>query len=520
MHILRAQTIRSLDEQTIKSGTPGEMLMERAGRGAFRFLTRVAAPGARRFLVASGKGNNAGDAFVVARYLREHGMHVDLLTLAPPQGLSNDARLMFDRAVALGIPVSHGYHELDLVRLFSMWHGDAIIDGVLGTGVHGAVSGVFWAAIQCMNGHAAPVCALDVPSGLDSDTGEPCGVAVHARWTAMFASAKHAILSAGGAACCGRAEVIDIGIKRDLVAAAGEKEHSPACALSSTEVAELLPRRALQDHKNRFGHLLVIAGSRGMTGAAVLCAQSALKAGAGLVTVAVPQSLLHLVAPCIPACMTLPVPDNNAGRFTEPCFGAVAASLDRFTAIAVGPGMGTHDDTVQFLAKLAAMAAVPMVIDADALNIIAAQPYLEAALKGRPVVLTPHPGEFARLSKSAKPSDAAAERIAAAQTFADERQVALVLKGFQSVIAAPDTGPILNLTGNPGMATAGAGDVLTGIIGSLLAQGVKPRDAAAAGCYLHGLAGDIAAGNRAMESLTAPDMAEALGEAFKYVHGS
>jgi len=512
MQFLTAQTIRALDAQAITAGTPAEVLMERAGYGAFCFLTRVAAPPARRILLLAGKGNNGGDAFVVARYLFEHGRQVQVLSLAPESALRGDALLNWQRLQARSVPVAMAVDEAGVQAGLTRWHGDLIVDGILGTGAQGAVQGMPRAAIDALNAQAAPVLALDIPSGLDATTGAVLGAAVRATWTVTFGHAKRAMLDAQAAAWCGRIEIIDIGLPR-----AAQDAHDGVAweCLSAREVGELLPRRALTDHKNQHGHVLVVAGSRGMSGAAVLCAQAALRTGAGLVTVAVPGSLLPLVAPGMPACMTLPLDDDGLGILTERGAQQLCAFLPKFTALACGPGLGQAPATAAALALLLPQVHCPLVLDADALNLLAAQPALFDALPPQ-TVLTPHPGEFARLCGGRACGTTDTARVAAAQQFAEAHRLVLVLKGFHSVIAAPGLPATINLSGNPGMATAGAGDVLAGVIAALLGQGLPPRDAARSGAYLHGVAGDIAAAHTGQAALTAPDLSARIGNAWRY----
>ena len=510
MQFATTETIRSLDAAATASGTPGDVLMERAGYGAFKFMATVACPCARRIVVVAGKGNNGGDASVVARYLAASGRQVELVLLCDPAALDDAAQASFKQIEHSGVHVSVAADEAALKRVWPMLQCDVLVDGVLGTGVAGEVNGVARAAIECINAHGAPVLSLDVPSGLDSDKGTPCGAAVRAAWTVTFGHAKRAMLTAAGEEYCGRVEVVDIGLARDAGGGDG-----PTC-LSSREVTEMLAARDLRDHKNKLGHVLVIAGSRGMTGAAVLCAQAALHTGAGLVTVAVPESLLPLVAPLVPACMTLPVPDGGLGMFTRDAVAVLFENLERFSCVAIGPGMGRHKAVDAFLHLLLMELYCPTVVDADALNHMADKPGLLAEVEGTSMVLTPHPGEFERLS-GMKPTNDAIERAAMARSFAEKHGAVVLLKGFHSIVAAPGMVPCLNMTGNQGMATAGSGDVLTGMIAALLARGMSPADATRAGAFIHGLAGDVAAGIHGFNALTAPRIVESLGAAFKYV---
>jgi NAD(P)H-hydrate epimerase len=274
----------------------------------------------------------------------------------------------------------------------------------------------------------------------------------------------------------------------------------------------MLPERNLQSHKNIFGHLLVIAGSRGMTGAAVLTALSALKSGTGLVTLAIPESLLGLVAPMMPSVMTLPLPDDGSGTFTSTAMPVLEKHLQKFDAVALGPGIGLSDVAHAFVNAFVPACTLPIVIDADALNCIASAPDLFNALSGANTVITPHPGEYGRL-RGTKPGVTTLSRIESVRLFAETHELTILLKGFQTVIAAPGKETYINTTGNPGMATAGSGDVLTGIIGGLLAQGIKPHEAAVLGAYIHGLTGDLAAAEQGQVGMTSSDMVQMLGKA-------
>lgn len=489
--------------------------MEKAGYGAFRFITEVAAQNAKRILIVAGKGNNAGDAFVVARYFSEANINPDILLLTPPSEFSGDAKINWDRLDKSSINITEISNFGNATGFFDLWHGDLIIDGILGTGVKGEVAGNFAEAIKCINRHNSKIISLDIPSGLNCDSGEKCGVAIKANQTVTFAHPKLAMLTESGADHCGRVEIIDIGIPKKLSKEAA-KEKSIISSFSSTEIADCFPQKKLIDHKNKFGHLLIIAGSKGMTGAAVLCAKAASKSGAGLITVAIPETLLELVAPPISTCMTLPVSDSGKGFFTDTAAKEIIKILPKFDAVAIGPGIGTAKCTEKFINNLLPEIEVPMVIDADALNIISADNKLLEKLSKKEVVITPHPGEFSRLTNGKKIGTRTQERIKAAHSFSEKYKITTLLKGNQTVISSPGECPYVNTTGNAGMATAGSGDVLTGIIGSFLAQELCAADSAKTGAFIHGLAGDIAACKFGATSVNAEKIAESISEAFLY----
>ena len=562
MYFFPSQIIRKLDSETILSGVSGNILMERAGYGAYKFLKNVAAPNAKRFLIIAGKGNNAGDAFVIARYLIEAGSQVEIVLLADYDAFQGDALLNFQRLSKISPQISSLQNENEIN--FFDWHGDVIIDGILGTGIHGEVKGLFREAIQKINELNAPVLSLDIPSGLNCDTGDVCGVAVKAKWTTTFAHPKLAVLTDNGSEHCGRVEVIDIGIPKEIT----EKYKKNSSTLKGIQIPPFLKGDtggfqstnfvdcnqqslllkggrgdfSLTDHKNNFGHLLVIAGSAGMTGAAILSAKAAISSGAGLVTLAIPASLIQLVASSIPSCMTLPLEDDGKGFFIEKSADKVIENMHKYDAVALGPGIGTNDETADFISKLIPELIHPcrspvsrtldrrmpgsqcgiqtpsykkLIIDADALNILAKRKDLMQIL-GENVVLTPHPGEFERLS-GMKPDKTDSSRISVAKDFIKNKKLTLLLKGFHTVITNNSSGDVwINLTGNPGMATAGSGDVLTGIIGAFLAMGISAEKAAVSGAFIHGLAGDIAAANLSEYSVTAEEIINCLGKAFLY----
>ncbi|RLD11212.1 MAG: hypothetical protein DRI44_04160, partial [Chlamydiae bacterium] len=433
MLFLPSEIIRKLDSETIASGVPGELLMERAGFGAFKFLKNIAAPNADRFLIFAGKGNNAGDAFVIARYLIQNDKFVEIICLADYSDYKGDAALNLQKLLKLSPRISV---ILDVEKINSFdWHGDIIIDGILGTGIRGEVKGIFKPAIQKINNLNIPVFSLDIPSGLNCDTGELCGTAVKAKWTAMFANPKLAVLTETGAGYCGRVEVIDIGISDEIIKKY-LKENS-AYDVQSTDLVDdnqqKSPIEYLKAHKNNFGHLLVIAGSMGMTGAAILTAKAAIKCGCGLVTLAVPNSILQLVAPAMPFCMTLPLDDNGKGYFSGNSIAGIIDKISKFDAVAIGPGIRTNKDTYFFFENIIPeILNKKVVIDADALNIIAQKKELLNGL-GENVVLTPHPGEFERLS-GVKPDKTDSDRITLAKQFVKNKKISLLLKGFHTVI--------------------------------------------------------------------------------------
>jgi NAD(P)H-hydrate epimerase len=499
MKAVTTEQIRQLDQQTISLGTPGEELMERAGyavaRATMKILRRLEA---RSVLLFAGKGNNGGDAIVAARHLAGAGCQPALVLLCKRNELQGDPLAHFQKLVS-AVKVSELPSLEELAEVVGELEPAVVVDGLLGTGLSGEVREPYATAIKVINGLHRPVVAIDIPSGLDSDTGEVRGVCVRAQTTVTMGLPKIGLLKPAALEFVGRIETVDIGIPRKLL----ENIQSDVELVTAQDVAALLPARRRAAHKGDAGHLLVIAGSEGYTGAPILTAHAAARAGAGLVTLAVPRSIYRIVAAsCPPEVMPWPAefekldPTDFAG----------------FNAVAIGPGLGQQAGTQKLIWKVISGWFPPIVADADALNAVATG---VVALKKlhKPLVVTPHPGEMGRLiGKTSK--DVQANRWDVARGFAKEYGTVTVLKGAGTVIA-DTSGPMwINMTGNPGMAKGGMGDALTGIIGAFLAQGMGPAEAARAGVFIHGLAGDLASEAVGERAMLASDLIEHLGAAF------
>jgi len=486
MQLVTAAEMRALDAATIAAGTPGHVLMERAGQGAVKVLLERF-PSLRRkgkrVLVVAGKGNNGGDGLVVARLLRARGLVVEVALLARATELTGDAarNLKAWRRGRAGI-----VEVLDddgLARLAdAAARAAVVVDAIFGTGLNSPVQGLPAQAIEIINTCGVPVLAVDIPSGLSADSGLALGTSVQAEATATFGFAKLGHVQYPGVRLCGTVAVVDIGLSADAIAAAPPR----AALLEADAVGRCVPWRARDAHKGDAGHVLIIAGSYGKTGAAQLAARAAGRAGAGLVTVVAPASLYPIYAAATLEAMTEVVDDDGGHiRFVPERLAALIAGK---AAVVIGPGVGTHDGAGATVAWLLANLQAPLLLDADALTLVARQ---LAALRERhaPTVLTPHPGEMARLAGS----DTAAvqgDRAAVTRRFAAEHGCTLLLKGARTVIAEASGRLWINPTGNPGMASGGMGDVLSGIIGGLLAQGLAATDAACLGAYLHGFVAD------------------------------
>jgi hydroxyethylthiazole kinase-like uncharacterized protein yjeF len=518
MKIVTAAQMKELDRRTIaEAKVPGATLMERAGSGVAEAMERAAGSLAGKTVaILCGKGNNGGDGFVVARLLRKRRAKVSVLLLAQPGDLSGDAEIMYRRFLSLaGTKAVSTPSSTDTIRA-ALAHSDLIVDALLGTGLSASVSAPYRAAIEAINDAGRPVIAVDLPSGIQADTGAVMGAAVRADMTVTFGLPKLGLYTGAGLDHAGRIEVVDIGIPPDFVEAVA----SPVVLITGDIVRRLLPDRRVSSHKGTYGHAGIVAGSVGKTGAAAMAAMAALRIGAGLVTVATPASVNDTLEAKLLEAMTVPMPETKARTLARAGLEEILSFINARTAAAIGPGLTTHPETVELIHALLPRLEKPSVLDADALNALAGRTALLDACK-IPPILTPHPGEMARLVEGASTRSINEDRIGSALAFAQARNVMLVLKGARTVVAHPDGRAAVCPTGNPGMATAGTGDVLTGMIVGLLAQGLNPWDAACAGTYLHGLAGDLAAAGRGTAGLIAGDVIEQIPSALtETIHGA
>jgi NAD(P)H-hydrate epimerase len=487
MYAVTSAEMQAMDRLTIEEfGLPGRILMENAGREAGRVFLAHFADAARRGVgVIAGRGNNGGDGYVIARCLAHKGVPVRVYLLSTADRVQGDAAANLKLLAAAGVPVIEMPDETAFSRCQAQMHAEAVwVDAVFGTGLNSEVSGLFRDAIEFINGLNRPVLAVDIPSGLSADTGHPCGACIRASVTATFAYPKIGLVVFPGADAAGRLEVVDIGIPP----AVADRIRPRQRILSAEAVRSWLGTRPADAHKGRTGHLLVVAGSPGKTGAAAMTAGSALRVGAGLVTLATAASLQPVMETLTLEAMTAPLPETAPGVLGPPAKDAIAGLSQGKACLALGPGLGSAPETGAFVRELVRTSPIPLVIDADGLN-----PFAGAAeaLRNLPVaaVLTPHPGEMARLLATTV-SAVQRDRVACARGLAAGLNLHVVLKGARSLIAHPDGTVWINPTGNSGMASGGMGDVLTGAIAGLIAQGLPPELAARAAVYLHGAAAD------------------------------
>jgi NAD(P)H-hydrate epimerase len=495
LRLVTGQEMREVDNRAIREyGIPGVVLMENAGLRVVEELEREFGPLAeRRVCVFAGPGNNGGDGFVIARHLLCRGIWTKVFLVGKRERVRGDALVNLNILEKMGASITVLSERNDNRVQVALALCDIIVDALLGTGSSGPPRAPFPAVMEAIKGSSRPVVAVDIPSGLDPDTGKVADCCLKAQLTVTFGLPKRGLCLLPGAEYVGRLVVADIGLPPALL------QGGKTRLVSRGYVASILPQRPSASHKGTFGHLLLLAGSRGFAGAAVLAARGALRSGAGLVSLAVPGEIVPLVAPQVPEAM---VHERTS----------VEELLERATAVVVGPGLGMSPDARRLLRDLLGKIEKPVVIDADGLNILA-QEGLELVAK-KNVVLTPHPGEMARLA-GLPVADIQADRVEVARSFAKKWGLVLVLKGARTVVAGPDGTVFVNPTGNPGMATGGTGDVLAGMIGSLLAQGLGPVEAATAAVFLHGLAGDLGVVQLGAAGLVAGDVVDYLPAAWQ-----
>ena len=518
--VTNAAQMREMDRRTIEEfGVPSIVLMENAALRVVDVLAERYGPlRGKRIAVVCGKGNNGGDGLAIARHLATRfGADVSVWLAADPSVLTGDAAANYRMAAAFGLNFG-----LSNVPGPGEGEADLIVDALLGTGIRGGVTGEFAAYINAMNVGGCPVISVDVPSGLDADTGKVEGVCVKAALTVTFALPKFGLLVYPGAEYVGELIVADLGMPREVM----QENSIQVFQTRAADVARWLPPRVngRDSNKGQFGHVTVFAGSTGFVGAPTLTADAAARTGAGLVTLAVPESLQNAAMVRVsPVVMTKGLPQTSAGTFAREAVEAALRIAAKGTAAALGPGLGgpENDDTRAFVREFVAQCPVPLVIDADALNCLALEPDRGVSIlqaRSAATILTPHPGEMARLLGTDTKAVQAERRDAVEQAARDYRCVVL-LKGARTLIAAPDGRLAINTTSNPGMATGGAGDTLTGIMGALLAGKLEDWDAAVVGAYLHGMAGDLrAAAQGGPAGLIATDIIDYLPTAIARCH--
>ena len=556
--VLTGRDAEAVDRQTIEGGVPSLVLMERAGAGLVQVMERKFKPlYGKKALIICGRGNNGGDGLVIARHLFLRGVQVKTYLVGGQEGLKADPAVNLERVKRMGLSPGDIKEDHDLQELKEEIEGvDFLIDAIFGIGLHDEVRGIARKVIETINdvvfkeraesahggqqsakrhdpardaawksdtrgpGWLAAACSgrrhslfpsslvisVDIPSGVDSDNGRILGVAIKADLTVTFVAPKFGLLNYPGAAHAGQIEVVDIGVDEALI----ERE---SCILvtSASRIGESLVRRQEDAHKGEVGRILVVAGSLGMSGAAILSAKSALVSGAGLVYVAVPGSVLPIVSTALVEVVGIPMPENPDGSLAYEAYYRILDLGRDMDALLVGPGLSRDSGTQRLVREILLGLEKDIVLDADGLNALTQSTSILKEAPGR-VIITPHPGELSRLIGRRVPKE---ERLEISRETSAELGVICVLKGARTLITEPGGRSFVNLTGNSGMATAGSGDVLAGTIVSLIAQHNDPLSSAVAGVYLHGLAGDLAAEELGARSIIASDIIRYLPRAFE-----
>jgi len=507
MKIVTAAEMRAIDRATSERfGVPSLTLMENAGAAVADYVLSHHAAGGR-IVVFCGKGNNGGDGFVAARRLHQHGKNIQVILLADPADLRGDAAIMFGKLPDAAVAV-HSSEELKSERVRSSLRADLYVDAVLGTGFKPPVSGLYADAIAIMNASQVPVVAVDIPSGADADAmGPQAGTIARADAIVTFTAPRPAhvfsLLTAGPTF------VAEIGSPEKAIVSVLQLN-----VITARDIGPLIGPRPAESNKGNYGHVMVVGGSLGKAGSVAMAGMAALRTGAGLSTVATPKSVLGTVAGFHPELMTEPLPETDGGTISSGAQARINELAKGKSVLAIGPGISRDPQTAELVRALVAQLELPMVVDADGLN--AFEGHADKLMgKGRTLVITPHPGEMARLA-GCTIADVQTDRLGVARKFARQHELIVVLKGHRTLVVRPDGEAWVNTTGNPGMATGGTGDILTGMVAGMIAQ--HPKDAlraVLAAVHLHGLAGDVMRERVGEHSLVATDLLKGLPEAFR-----
>ena len=510
--VVTAREMSNIDNRAIQEyGIPSTCLMEAAGAKSAQKIWEKYGRTGLRVLIVCGKGNNGGDGFVVARHLLNAGADVDVAALFPLKEAKGDPAIFLKSLEKMRIPIFEVAEDNTSLLEEMGNNADLIIDAILGTGFRPPARGLPEEAVRILSASETPIVAIDMPSGLDSTTGRaelPC---INAKSTLALSALKRGHLLMPAAEHVGEVFSLDIGIPQECL----KEENISLHVTEPLDVAENLPERRPDAHKGDAGHLLLIAGAPGMSGAALMTAMSALRSGAGRVTLAVPESIYPLVESIYPEVMTLSLPATESGSVDGSAFDFVVERSEDMSALVVGPGLMTNPRTIELVHRLIQHVDAPIVLDADGLNALAQDLTI---LDGRlaQLLLTPHPGEMARLL-GISTREVQEDRVTHASSFAAHHHLDVALKGWGTIVATSDGEIWYNPTGNSNMATAGSGDVLAGVIGALLAQGLSRKWALACGVYLHGLSGELASLEVGGLGITATDIIQALPKARRKV---
>jgi NAD(P)H-hydrate epimerase len=509
MRLVTNKEMQAIDTWAIrKFGIPGPVLMENAGQGCVNVLEEYYDLQDLRVLIVCGHGNNGGDGFVIARLLQNRGAHVQVVL--PGKGtLKKDARLNYDLARKAGIEINKSMTMAAIRRQYERFRPDVIIDALFGTGFSGTLKGIYRATIEFMNSSDVMILSVDIPSGVNGDTGSFDTTCVIADVTATMCLPKRGHYLYPGREFCGDLHIVDIGIPYNTIS-----DGFPH-VLEFETIRSLLPFRPPDGHKGTFGNILIIAGARGYSGAAAMAASAALYTGAGYVRLAAPRGIIDALESKLLEVVKIPLEQTAQETISPHALGTLMPHIATADVVVIGPGLTTHPETAEFFHSLLPYLEQPTVIDADALNIIAQDPRCMKHLHV-PLVVTPHPGELSRIT-GLTAGDINAGRIDLAKDIAKKWKCTMILKGAPTVIASSDGSCFVNPTGNNGMASAGSGDVLIGMLSGFIAQQCSPLEASMLSVFLHGLSGDLAAADKNEYSITASDLLEYIPDALNYV---
>jgi len=555
MKIVTATEMKQIDRRTIDEiGIPGERLMERAGEGIFRVVVRMLSGleehplasvpsstsplgevlsqrressgtpeqvgkrvvghggvmGPATVLLFAGRGNNGGDAFVVARLLQEFGIPNLTALLAEVSELRGDAATNFARLKQTGAEIVVVREGKELERISEREYS-FVLDGILGTGINSAVKGLYAEVIEFINRLGKKVIAIDIPSGINGDTGVHEGACVRADVTVTMGLPKEGLLRRDALNFVGKLQIVDIGIPPQVI----EDAESAAELLTEKEMSTLLPRRKRITHKGDYGRVFVLAGSRGLTGAAAMVSSAAMRTGSGLVFLGIPGSLNAILEAKLTEPMTIPLDETPEGTIAYSALSKILEHLSACTTAVIGPGISTHPETARLVQEILKKAKVPLLVDADGLNCLQGSAELLHRYAG-PLIVTPHPGEMSRLS-AFETGHILEHPWEIAADFAERNGVIVILKSAETVIADTNGSLYINIAGDAGMASGGMGDVLSGVVGSLMGQGLTPIDAAQLGTFVHGTTGEMVAKQKGQLGLIASDVIELLPTAFESI---
>ncbi len=511
MKLVTGETMAEIDRRTIEeAGIPGAILMEKAGLGVADCAEAMLGPGKDQVMILCGSGNNGGDGFVAARLLAHRGylVHVFLVGEVPEE--EGEAAANYRILGNIGLEVIALKDDETLWQAIRDREYDLIIDALLGTGLKGEVRGIAGEAISFINSQETPVLSVDIPSGLDSTTGRILGQAVEANVTVTFGLPKIGLQVYPGCVYSGKVEIIDIGIPHYIV----EEAPTNAVMLEKKWACQHYPRRSIEAYKGSCGRILIVGGSRGMTGAPLLAAQAAFRSGAGVVTLGVPASLNDIIEIKATEVISCPLSESTPGLLGSAALEQVMERSKSNDFLVLGPGLGGGEGIEELVAGILKESHLPVILDADGINALPGPRILKD--RRAKTILTPHYGEMARLLGVSK-EEVLEVPFEVARAFAREWEVILVLKGPHTLVALPDGNVFVNTSGNPGLATAGAGDVLTGVIAGIMGQNISLTEAVAMGVYLHGRAGDLAVAEKGIYGINAGDLVEFLAPAWKEI---